>query len=112
MKSASLFFNFETAVLREFFQAEAEKKWNSLIARRLSNYHRELVIGEITCALQRSVWEQQLPADRLVAKLYSHALTRVDFYTIALELVQEVEVATHRASDDDAATGQVPTHSY
>jgi len=95
-----MFVNLETTVLRELVNVQAESKWNALVVRFLSCYERNIAVGKIANAIQWDIFEQQTPSDPLVADLYGYALKRVDFYTIALELVQAVEAgqpqATHR----------------
>jgi hypothetical protein len=88
-----MFVNMETTVLRELINAEADSRWNALVARLLCSDQRELVVGKVASALQRSICEQEMPCDALAADLYAQALKRVDFYTIALDLVHAVEVA-------------------
>jgi hypothetical protein len=86
-----MFVNLETTVLQELVNAEADRKWNVLVARLLRADQRELVVGRIANAIQRSIYDYATPSDPLVADLYTYALKRVDFYTIALELVQAAE---------------------
>ena len=86
-----MFVNLETTVLRELVNAQASSKWNALVVRFLSHYERNIAVGKIADAIQAGIFEQQTPSDPLVADLYGCALKRVDFYTIALELVQAVE---------------------
>ena len=88
-----MFVNLETTVLQELINAEADSKWNALVVSLLSTDCRELVVGKIANALQQSIWNQSVPTDPLVADLYTHALRRVDFYSIALALVQAAETA-------------------
>lgn len=88
-----MFVNLETTVLQELINVEADSKWNALVANLLCTDHREMVVGKIANALQRSIRDQKTPSDLLVADLYACALKRVDFYTIALELVQAAEAA-------------------
>jgi len=57
----------------------------------LSAYDRNITVGKIADAIQSYIHEQDRPSDSLVADLYAYALKRVDFYTIALELVQAAE---------------------
>jgi hypothetical protein len=90
---SEMFVNLETTVLQELINAEADNKWNALVGSLLYTDHRELVVGKIANALQRSICGQKTPTDPLVADLYAYALRRVDFFTIALELVQAAETA-------------------
>ena len=64
-----------------------------MVARLLYTDYREMVVGKVASALQRSICDQNMPSDPLAADLYAHALKRVDFYTIPLYLVQAVETA-------------------
>jgi hypothetical protein len=98
-----MFVNLETTVLRELVNAEAVSKWNAVVVRFLSCHERTIAIGKIANAIQWDIFEQQTPSDPLVADLYGYALKRVDFYTIALELVQAVEAGEPQSIDTPMA---------
>ena len=52
-----------------------------------------MAVGEIAEAIQRYVSEQGMPEDQLCATLYQQALRRIDYYSLALAMVQAVEAA-------------------
>jgi hypothetical protein len=94
-----MFVNLETTVLQELVNAEADSKWNQVVARLLASYERNVAVGKIANAIQWDIYERECPLDPLVADLYMHALKRVDFYTIALELIKGAEALGCRALD-------------
>jgi len=87
-----MFVNMETTVLQAMINADADRMWNPVATKFLSAYERNVAVGKIASAIQWHIYDQERPADSLLADLYMHALKRVDFYTIALELVQAAEV--------------------
>jgi hypothetical protein len=89
-----MFVNLETTVVQQLINAQAESKWNAQVARLLAMDNREMVVGRLPAALQLWIYDPNIPADPLAVDLYSYALKRVDFYTIALQLVQATE--THK----------------
>ena len=97
-----MFVNLETTVLQEIVNAEADSKWNTVVARLLASYERNVAVGKIAYAIQWDIYERERPDDSLVADLYTHALRRVDFYTIALGLIQAAEAMGCRALDQAA----------
>jgi hypothetical protein len=52
-----------------------------------------MAVGQIAEVIQRYVSAQGMPEDLLCATLYQHALRRIDFYSLALAMVQAVEGA-------------------
>ena len=88
-----MFVNMETTVLQEYVNVQANERWNLAVTRFLSAYERNLAVGKIASAIQSYIYELDRPCDPLVADLYGYALKRVDFYTIALELIQAAEAA-------------------
>ena len=88
-----MFINLETTVLQELVNADADSRWKSVAAQLLSTNDRNVAVGRLANAIQQYIHEQQEPSDRLVADLYTHALKRVDFYSIALGLIQMAEAA-------------------
>ena len=99
-----MFVNTETAVLRALVNADADRLWHPMATRFLSTYERNLAVGKIASAIQEQVSQHQTPSDPLVADLYAHALRRVDFYSIALELIQAAEHADPRRFSDRQET--------
>ena len=88
-----MFVNMETTVLQEYVNVQANERWNLVVTRFLSAYERNVAVGKIASAIQSYIHELETPSDPLVADFYAYALKRVDFYTIALELIQAAEVA-------------------
>jgi hypothetical protein len=88
-----MFVNMETTVLQEYVNVQANEGWNLVVSRFLSAYDRSVAVGKIASAIQSYVYELDGPADPLAADLYAYALKRVDFFTIALELIQAAEAA-------------------
>jgi hypothetical protein len=56
----------------------------SVAAQLLSTNDHNVAVGRLANALQQYIHEQQEPSDQLAADLYTYALKRVDFYSIAL----------------------------
>jgi len=88
-----MFVNMETTVLQEYVNVQASERWNLVASRFLSAYERNVAVGKIASAIQSYIHELERPSDPLVADFYAYALKRVDFYTIALELIQAAEAA-------------------
>jgi hypothetical protein len=88
-----MFVNLETTVLQELINADADSKWKSVAAGFLLTNDRNVAVGRIANVLQQYIYDQQEPSDPLVADLYTHALKRVDFYSIALGLIHAAEAA-------------------
>lgn len=85
------FFNLETATLNDSLNGAADADWAALAAGALRQHDRNVAVGEIAEAIQRYVSNQGMPEDLLCAKLYQQALRRIDFYSLALGMVQAVE---------------------
>ena len=99
-----MFVNPETTVLQALVNVDADRLWYPMAAKFLATYERELAVGKIAGAIQAHIYEQQEPSDPLAADLYRYALQRVDFYIIALGLVQAAEsAAPHRFGDTQQA---------
>jgi hypothetical protein len=88
-----MFVNLETTVLQELVNANAVTKWQSIASQFLATNDRNVAVGRIASVLQLHFYEQEKPLHPLVADLYEHALKRVDFYSIALGLIQAAEAA-------------------
>ena len=88
-----MFVNLETTVLQEYVNAQADGRWKPVVTRFLLRHDRNVAVGKIAGAIQSYIYEQETPSDPLAANFYAYALRRVDFYTIALELVQAAEAA-------------------
>ena len=90
-----MFVNMETTVLQEYVNVQANERWNLAVTRFLSSYDRSVAVGKIASAIQSYIYELDGPPDPLAADLYAYALKRVDFFTIALELIQAAETIEH-----------------
>src|SRR6476620_1596343 len=86
-------FNLETAALNDSLRAAPHADWTAVATAALRQYDRNMAVGEIAEAIQRYVSDQGMPEDLLCAKLYQQALRRIDFYSLALSMVQAVEGA-------------------
>lgn len=87
------FFNLETAALNESLIAAPHADWTAVATAALRRYDRNMAVGEIAEAIQRYVSDQGMPEDQLCATLYQQALRRIDYYSLALAMVQAVEAA-------------------
>jgi hypothetical protein len=92
-----MFVNLETTVLQAIINAEADSKWNAVVVRLLARYERNVAVGKIANAIQWDIYEREWPLDPLVSDLYRHGLKRVDFFTLALELIKSAEAKGYRA---------------
>jgi hypothetical protein len=88
-----MFVNLETCDFREAMAAVGETEWRAIAGGFLKRNERPVAIGKIADALQFFARDQGTPKEMLHASLYAIALQRIDFYTLALELVQLAEVA-------------------
>ncbi len=88
-----MFVTLETSDFRDALHAHGAGSWTGLAANFLEIYGRNVAIGKLVDALQLYASEQTSPCDAMVARLYSIAPTRVDYYTLALEIVQQAEAA-------------------
>lgn len=86
-------FNLETAALNDSLLAAPQAEWTAVATAALRQYDRNMAVGQIAEAIQRYVSNQGMPEDLLCATLYQHALRRIDFYSLALGMVQAVEAA-------------------
>ena len=88
-----MFVNLETNDSREAMWAQGAEAWSAIAIRFLQHNDRNVAVGKIADALQLYAVEQPKPDDHMLAALFSLALARVDYYTLALEVVQRVEAA-------------------
>jgi hypothetical protein len=88
-----MFVNLETCEFREAMTALSDQEWRDITVGMLKRNDRTVAIGKIADALQFYARDQGAPTDALHASLYAIALQRIDFYTLALELVQRAEAA-------------------
>ena len=97
-----MFVNLETSDFRAAMWAHGAETWTTLAIRFLQRNDRNVAVGNIAAALQLYAVEQPKPEDQMLARLFSLALVRVDYYTLALEIVQRVEAADPTLSKDFA----------
>lgn len=86
-----MFTNLETNDFRSAMGAHGDGRWNSMTIEALRHNDRNIAIGAIAKAIQWFAMRQPIPEDLLAASLYTLAVQRVDFYFLALELVQAAE---------------------
>jgi hypothetical protein len=100
-----MFVNLETSDFREAMCVHGAEAWDRMAIGFLERYDRNVAVGKMAEAIQCKAGEQAVPENPLLATLFSCALRRVDFYTLALELVQRAESANpsliERAVDED-----------
>ena len=88
-----MFVNLETSEFRDAIHTQSGESWNAITVSLLHRNERNVAIGRVAAALQWYASDQPKPADLLSQRLYELALRRVDFYSLALELVQTAETA-------------------
>jgi hypothetical protein len=88
-----MFINLETIDFRNAMKVQGDNIWNEVATESLRRNDRNMAVGTIAEILQHHAMKQPIPDDHLVASLYTLALQRVDFYSIALELVQAAEAS-------------------
>jgi hypothetical protein len=86
-----MFVSLETSDFRDAMRQHDAQIWNAIAIDSLQRNDRNVAVGKIADALQLYAVEQPVPEDQMLAALYTLALRRVDFYTLALELVHEAE---------------------
>ena len=102
-----MFVSLETGDFREVIRAQLSEKWNAMAIGFLQRNDRNVAVGKIAEALQFYAMEQPMPAHQMLATLYSLALRRVDYFTVALELVQSAETMDPTLVKDSAPEGEV-----
>jgi hypothetical protein len=88
-----MFVNLETSTLKELVNGQADSKWTAVATGFLSTHDRNVAVGKIADAIRWYVYALEVPSDSLALSLYAEALKRVDFYSIALGLIQAAEAA-------------------
>ena len=94
-----MFLNPETTVLSELLKAGAHVKWNAVTQAFLRCNGREVALEKLAEAVRWFVYEH---ADPVTAEFYQHALSKVDFASLARSFVEAVE-----AADEERAAGSV-----
>jgi hypothetical protein len=102
-----MFVNLETSDFREVLQELGRETWNAVAVGFLERNDRNVAVGKIADAVQFYAAEQPVPGEPMLATLFSCALKRVDFYTLALELVQRVEAANPSLVKDLPLEGEL-----
>jgi hypothetical protein len=88
-----MFVNLETRTVQEFVNRQADFNWTAAATGFLLIHDRNVAVGRVADAIRWYVYALEGPSDPLLLSLYAQALRRVDFYSIALELIQAAEAA-------------------
>ena len=88
-----MFVNLETSTIKELVNGQADSRWTTEATRCLLAGDRNVAVGKLAGAVWRYVYTLEAPSDPLALSLYEEALKRVDFYYIALGLIQTAEAA-------------------
>jgi hypothetical protein len=88
-----MFVNLETSTIKELVNEQADSKWTAVATGFLLIQDRNVAVGRIADAIRWYVYALEAPSDPLTLSLYAEALKRVDFYSIALGLIQAAEAA-------------------
>lgn len=88
-----MFTNLETSDFKNAMSAHGDAEWSLLTIAALKKNDRNIAIGKVAEALQVFAMRLPMPDELLLVSLYTLALQRVDFYSIALELIQAAECA-------------------
>ena|SRR2546430_2681571 len=88
-----MFVNLETSTLQEFVNRQADFNWTTVATGFLLIHDRNVAVGKVADAIRWYVYALEAPSDPLLLSLYALALRRVDFYSIALNLIQAAEAA-------------------
>ena len=88
-----MFVNLETSDFRESLKAAEEARWHAIAVDILRNNDRSVAVGKIAEALQQYACELPAPIEPMHAALYALALARIDFFTLALELILGAEAS-------------------
>jgi hypothetical protein len=107
MGDGEMFVSLETSDFRDAMREPAGQTWSAIATDLLQRNDRNVAVGKIADALQLYAVEQPVPEDEMLATLYSLALRRVDYYTLALELVQSAEVADPSLVREPALDGEL-----
>ncbi len=86
-----MFLNTETREFKDAVNVQGNPSWNTMTVGLLQQHERNVAVGNIAKALRGYASEQPKPDDPLCRRLYELALRHVDFYWLALELVQSAE---------------------
>ena len=96
-----MFVNLETTVLSELVKAGARENWIAVTSAFLHFHERDAALAKLAEAIRWYVREQATHSDSVTADFYRHAITRVDFFSIARDLI-----------DAAGATGQSLDETY
>ena len=83
----------ETLWVKEWLRVNQTKQWTGTVTDLLCRYDREIAIGKLAEALQMALQADVVIPDGLAGELYLHALQKVDFYFLGLQLVKAAETA-------------------
>jgi hypothetical protein len=87
------FANIETGVAIDWYLTQPKDYWREEAATMLRGLGREVAIGKLAESLQMAACVEVERLDGLGRDLLVGALRRVDFYSLALLLVQNAEAA-------------------
>jgi predicted ATPase len=89
----TMFVNLETSTVEALVNGQADSKWTAVAIGFLLIHDRNVAVGKIADAIRGYVYALAAPADQLALSFYAEALKHVDFYSIALGLIQAAEAA-------------------
>src|SRR5215467_12502661 len=97
-----MFVNLETTVLSELVKAAAREKWIAVTGAFLQFHERDAALAKLAEAIRWYVRDQAFHSDPVTADFYRHAITRVDFFSVARDLIDTADATgqllrnTHR----------------
>jgi hypothetical protein len=88
------FANIETSAATDWYLAAMDTRWRHEAANALRGRGREVAVGKLAEALQMAACEEAANMDDGIGRdLFGAALQRVDFYSLALLIIQHAEAA-------------------
>ena|SRR5690349_770333 len=103
--TGEMFETLETSDFRQALRGNEEEILKAAIGYLQAN-DRNGAVGKIAEALQVYAMKQPMPGEEMLAKLYVLALVRVDYYTLALEIVQRLQAADPSLVKNAAPEGE------
>ena len=88
-----MFINLETGALKELVDAQAASRWIAVATAFLLRNDRNVAVGKTAEAIRWYAYDLEAPEHPLALSLYAEALKRMDFYSVALALIQAAEAA-------------------
>src|SRR5215813_7607758 len=105
-----MFVNLETTVLSELVKAGAREKWIAVTIAFLHFHERDAALAKLAEAIRWYVRDQTSHSDPVTADFYRDAITRVDFFSIARDLIDAADATgqslrkTYRLSGKESMT--------